>query len=140
MASEFNMVFRDYAPQIAEELTRAAETWLEEAAGEVETQAIRNTRVDTGRTKGSWSHVVDNGNLEASVGSDYENAIWEEYGTGVYAENGGRTDVPWTYKDAKGEWHRTSGKRGTRAFRKAYATTKPKLIKAAQARFKSAIG
>ena len=135
-----NIVFKDYAPEIAAKLQHAAETWLEEASGEVETQAIRNTRVDTGRTKGSWNHVVDNGSLEVTVGSDYENAIWEEYGTGVYAESGGRTNVPWSYKDAKGKWHRTSGKRGTRAFRKAYASMKPKLIKAARAKFKGAIG
>lgn len=135
-----NIVFKDYAPEIAQRLTQAAETWLEEAAGEVETQTIRNTRVDTGRTKGSFRHVVDNGALEATVGSDYENAVWEEYGTGVYAENGGRTNAPWTYKDAKGEWHRTSGKRGTRAFRKAYASTKPKLVKAAQTAFRNTIG
>ncbi len=134
-----NIVFKDYAPEIAQKLTQAAENWLEEAAGELETQVIRNTRVDTGRTKASWNHTVDNGALEATVGSDYENAIWEEYGTGVYAENGGRTNVPWTYQDAKGDWHRTKGKRGTRAFRKAYATMKPKLIKAAQNSFRDAL-
>lgn len=139
MAS-FNIVFKDYTGEIAQKLQHAAETWLEEAGGELETQVVRNTRVDTGKTKASWSHTVDTGALEATVGSDYQNAVWEEYGTGVYAETGGRTNVPWTYKDQKGEWHRTKGKRGTRAFRKAYATTKPKLIKAARNRFKDAIG
>lgn len=135
-----NIIFKDYCPEIADKLQRAAENWLEEASGEVETQAARNTRVATGRTKGSWSHKVDNGALEATVGSDYQNAIWEEFGTGVYAENGGRTNVPWFYKDEKGVGHRTKGKRGTRAFRKAYTTTKPKLIKAAQNKFKDALG
>lgn len=135
-----NIIFKDYAPEIQAKLQHAAEAWLEEASGEVETQAMRNTRVDTGRTKGSWQHHVDNGNLEATVGSDYENAIWEEFGTGVFAESGGRTNVPWTYKDQKGEWHKTKGKRGTGAFRKAYTTTKPKLMKAARSRFKDALG
>ena len=32
-----------------------------------------------------------------------------EYGTGLFAEDGGRTDVPWHYQDEKGEWHSTSG-------------------------------
>lgn len=135
-----NIVFKDYCPEIAAKLQRAAEAWLEEGAGELESQAIRNTRVDTGRTKGSWSHKVDNGSLEATIGSDYKNAIWEEFGTGVYGEKGGRTNVPWAYKDQKGNWHKTKGKRGTRAFRKAYTTMKPKLIKAARSKFKDAIG
>lgn len=40
-----------------------------------------------------------------------EYAPYVEYGTGLFAENGGRTDVPWCYKDEKGEWHTTSGMR-----------------------------
>lgn len=134
-----NITFKDYSPQIQAKLQHAAEQWLEEVSGEVEAQAIRNTRVDTGRTKGSWQHKVNNGSLEATVGSDYQNAIWEEFGTGVYAESGGRTNVPWFYKDAKGQGHMTKGKRGTRAFRKAYTSTKPKLQKRANQIFKDAI-
>lgn len=38
-----------------------------------------------------------------------EYAPYVEYGTGLFAENGGRTDVPWRYKDDEGEWHSTSG-------------------------------
>lgn len=134
-----SIVFKDYTSEVNEKLTQAARAWLEEASGEVEAQAIRNTRVDTGRTKGSWQHKVYGNALEAYVGSDYQNAIWEEFGTGVYAESGGRTKVPWFYKDAKGEGHLTKGKRGTRAFRKAYASTKPKLQKRARQLFKDAI-
>lgn len=134
-----SIVFKDYTNEVAAKLQHAAEQWLEEASGEVEAQVIRNTRVDTGRTKGSWQHKVNNGSLEATVGSDYENAIWEEFGTGVYAESGGRTKVPWFYKDASGKGHLTKGKRGTRAFRKAYSSTKPKLEKRARQIFKDAI-
>lgn len=135
-----SIVFKDYTSEVNEKLTQAARAWLEEASSEVESQAIRNTRVDTGRTKSSFHHKVFGSALEAAVGSDYQNAIWEEFGTGVYAENGGRTKVPWFYKDAKGEGHRTSGKRGTRAFRKAYTSTSPKLKKRARQIFKDTIG
>ena len=39
-----------------------------------------------------------------------EYAPYVEYGTGIYAENGGgRQDVPWSYQDDEGEWHTTSG-------------------------------
>jgi hypothetical protein len=32
-----------------------------------------------------------------------------EFGTGLFAEEGGRQDVPWCYQDDEGEWHSTSG-------------------------------
>ena len=39
-----------------------------------------------------------------------EYAPYVEYGTGLFAEGGGgRTDVPWRYKDDEGNWHSTSG-------------------------------
>jgi HK97 gp10 family phage protein len=38
---------------------------------------------------------------------DYANYV--EYGTGLFAEGGGRTDVPWRYQDAEGEWYTTYG-------------------------------
>lgn len=134
--------FSDFAPDVAAAMESAAQAWLEEAAGELETQIRRNADqfVDTGRTKGSYAHRVDDSRLEAFVGSDYENAIWEEFGTGVYAEKGGRTKVPWFYKDAEGKGHITSGKRPRRIVRSAYTTMRPKLIKAAQNRFKNVMG
>lgn len=36
-------------------------------------------------------------------------APYVEFGTGLFAEEGGRTDVPWRYKDDEGNWHTTSG-------------------------------
>lgn len=65
------------------------------------------------------------------VGSNAENAIWEEFGTGIHAENGGRR-TPWPYKDREGNWHTTKGKRGTRALTKAMQSKAPvaeKIVK-----------
>ncbi len=48
-----------------------------------------------------------------------ENAIYEEFGTGIHAEKGGRKN-PWIYKDKRtGKFYRTKGKKGTKAFRNA---------------------
>lgn len=50
--------------------------------------------------------------VEGEVGVVYtplEYAPYVEFGTGLFAEEGGRTDVPWSYQDDKGEWHTTSG-------------------------------
>lgn len=56
------------------------------------------------------SEVSQNGDVvEGKIFTPLEYAPYVEFGTGLFAENGGRTDVPWCYQDDKGEWHTTSG-------------------------------
>lgn len=109
--------FSDNSSAVNAAIERAIAAGLEEAGGEFEAQAKRNSRVDTGDTKSSFSHRVDG--HAVYVGSNAENAIWEEFGTGVHAEDGSGRKKPWRYVDAHGKWHTTSGKRGTRALMKA---------------------
>lgn len=52
------------------------------------------------------SKVVGNVGI---VFTPLEYAPYVEFGTGLFAENVGRTDVPWCYKDDEGEWHSTVG-------------------------------
>lgn len=62
---------------------------------------------ETGELARSIKSKVENG-----VGVIYtplEYAPYVEYGTGLFAEEQGRQDVPWCYQDDKGEWHTTSG-------------------------------
>ena len=47
--------------------------------------------------------------VQGVIFTPLEYAPYVEYGTGLFAEKGGRKDVPWSYKDDKGEWHTTSG-------------------------------
>jgi HK97 gp10 family phage protein len=47
--------------------------------------------------------------VEGIVFTPLEYAPYVEFGTGLFAEEGGRKDVPWSYKDDKGQWHTTSG-------------------------------
>lgn len=112
--------FEDYSKQVIDAIDRGIINALEEVSGELEGRVKDNTRVDTGKTKASWSHKVDEHKFEAYVGSNYENAIWEEFGTGIYALNGnGRKDVPWVYQSEDSKWHRTKGKKPSRALKLA---------------------
>ena len=124
--------FIDNTIEVIGAIKDAALVFLEEAAGELESQAMRNTRVDTGQTKGAWSHKVEESALQAIVGNPLENAIWEEFGTGEYAVNGNGRKTPWRYQDVRGNWHTTTGKRPSRAFEKAKAEAEPKIIQAAK--------
>lgn len=131
------ILFKDYSDKVIAKIKEIGVAWLEEASGEIESQTKQNTRVDTGKTKGSWEHIVHAEKLEAEVGSRYKNAVWEEFGTGIYSINGkGRTDVSWAYQDASGKWHRTKGKKPSRAFFNAYNSLKNKIIKLAQRKYR----
>lgn len=125
-----SMEFINNSVKVKAEIEAAAVKFLHEAAGEIQAQTMRNTRVDTGKTKQSWDYSVDTSDLMATVGSNAENAIWEEFGTGQYAIKGNGRKTPWSYQDRNGNWHTTRGKRPTRAFFKAYTMSKAKLRKA----------
>ena len=128
--------FEDNSIKVKAALNNATIQWLYEASGELEAQVKRNTRVDTGQTKGSWTYKVDEANGEAMVGSPQEDAIWEEFGTGQYALNGDGRKTEWKYKDRSGNWHTTTGKKPTRALNKAFNSSKVKLKKLLEAMLK----
>lgn len=121
--------FHDYSIEVIGAMNEKALAALEEAAGELESQVKRNTRVDTGKTKNSFQHKVIESEQTAYIGSNYENAIWEEFGTGEYALHGDGRKGGWYYVDEKGDGHFTYGKKPTRAFWNAYTSLKNKLIK-----------
>ena len=121
--------FEDNTLRIINAMNDKINIALEESAGELESQVKRNTRVKTGQTKNSWKHKVDNDKHEAVVGSDYQNAIWEEFGTGEYAVNGDGRRGGWYYVDEDGNGHFTHGKKPSRALHNAYTTLKNKIKK-----------
>ena len=122
--------------EIKERFWDTAVAWLYEASGELASAVRNNQRVRTGKTRGSWRYVVDEQKLEGIVGSDMENAIWEEFGTGEYALNGNGRKGGWRYVDEKGQGHFTRGKRPIRPLYKAYMALKNIIIASAQERFK----
>lgn len=73
----------------------------------VEGEAKKKAPKDTGALRRSISSTVKG--TEGIVFTPLEYAPYVEYGTGLFAEKGGRKDVPWYYKDEEGKWHRSSG-------------------------------
>ena len=65
--------------------------------------------VNTGNLRNSITHVVDEQEPAAIIGTNNEYAAYVELGTGIYAEGGGGRPTPWVYQDAKGNWHYTRG-------------------------------
>lgn len=77
--------------------------FLYEVGGELRSLAQRNSRTQSSQTKGSYDYIVDESGLSVHIGSDYWNAIYEEFGTGEHALNGDGRKGYWVYVDNYGE-------------------------------------
>ena len=132
--------FTDNSMEVKSALDSAIEQFLEEAGGELESQAMRNQkRVDTGQTKGGWTHVVE-GTKKVTIGNPLENAIWEEFGTGEYSIKGGRKGG-WVYRDKRtGKFYKTRGKTALRPLHNAFTASKSKIIRRAEQILKGRLG
>lgn len=77
----------------------------------VERSAKQNAPKGNGELRRSITSKVESDATEVKgvVYTTLEYAPYVEYGTGLFAEEGGRQDVPWSYKDDEGNWHSTSG-------------------------------
>ena len=90
---------------------RGMEIALGKACALVERAAKQKAPKGNGELRRSIASRIENdGNdLIGVVYTPLEYAPYVEFGTGLFAEEGGRSDVPWCYMDDEGEWHSTSG-------------------------------
>lgn len=94
---------------------------------------------DTTDLMGSIVKNVDNSTLIGSVSTNSEYAVYVEFGTGRYAENGNGRKTPWFYEDANGVGHWTAGMRPQPYMRPALNNNKEKLIKIAKEEVKNGV-
>ena len=97
-----------------------------QACALVEASAKRKAPKDTGALRRSITSEVNE--TEGVVFTPLEYAPYIEYGTGLFAESGGRKDVPWVYQDDKGEWHSTSGQKPQPFMRPALEENRQQII------------
>lgn len=83
------------------------ERGLQKACAIVEASAKQKAPKGAGELRRSITSRIEG--EEGVVYTPLEYAPYVEFGTGLFAEDGGRMDVPWNYQDDKGEWHSTSG-------------------------------
>lgn len=114
------MEFVDNSAAVKGELERAAIRGLIKAAMLVESQAVLLVPVNTGGLRGSIGYKVNESELVAYVGTNCEYAIYVEFGTGEFAENGNGRRGGWVYRDATGEVHFTYGMPPQPYLRKAF--------------------
>ena len=99
---------------------------LGKACAIVEASAKQKAPKGDGDLRRSITSKVDD--YKGIVYTPLEYAPYVEYGTGLFAENGGRQDVPWCYKDEEGEWHSTSGMKPHPYMRPALEENREKIV------------
>ena len=106
----------DFSIKVTEAMEEALIAGLHEASGELEARTVRNSRQSHTygdiRATALWDHKVNEGKMEAQVGSPHEAGFWEEFGTGEHALNKDGRKGWWVYVEGQ-----DSGKGG-----KSYAT------------------
>lgn len=105
-----NVVFEDYSVEVKGAIKDKIISFLYEIGGELVSQTQRNSRRKTSKTAGSYEYKVDEGKQAVHIGSDYENAIWEEFGTGEYAIHGDGRKGWWVYVEGSSSSGSSSGK------------------------------
>lgn len=99
----------DNSVLVREEFQAACLRALEKCGLTADAYAKMLCPVDTGNLKNSITHKVQPEEQAAYVGTNSEYAAYVELGTGKYYPGGRPT--PWSYQDAKGNWHLTNGQR-----------------------------
>lgn len=122
--------------EILDSLDKLADTkQLNDTMGQVcalvERDAKQNAPKDTGALARSIQSKVENnnGSIQGVVFTPLEYAPYVEFGTGLFAESGGRTDVPWSYQDDEGNWHTTKGQRPQPYMRPAIDNNREKIVR-----------
>lgn len=103
------------------------EASLGKACAVVEASAKQKAPKDNGDLRRSIASKVEGG--EGIVYTPLEYAPYVEYGTGLFAEGGGRQDVPWVYVDDEGIGHSTSGQKPQPYMRPALNENREKILK-----------
>ena len=122
--------------KIVERIQDMAQTQnMEKAMGKacaiVERDAIKKAPKGAGDLRRSIQSRVerDGKDIVGVVFTPLEYAPYVEYGTGLFAESGGRTDVPWVYCDDKGDFYSTSGMKPHPYMRPALNENREKILK-----------
>lgn len=152
--------FKDFSDEVKRKIEDALIAGLYEAAGEIKSQVVTNTKthVDKGNTRNAWAYHVDEEGLSATIGNPLENSLWEEFGTGAWAEGGkGRKDAWYVPVDGytgrkaptyngkvcivygKGgkKFYKTNGKKPRRDFQSAFNQKKNTAINIMQNKLKN---
>lgn len=122
------MAFKDNRKQGKEALQNATIQWLFQACLLVQGQAVMLAPVGyTGNLRDSIDYKVDENELKGYVGTNTEYAVYLEFGTGEFAENGMGRKGGWVYRTPDGKFYFTYGQPPQPYLRPAFRKNKSRI-------------
>lgn len=138
--ADFKIRIEDHSGEVLKRLEEQKEAILEACGQTAVTHAkniiTRHSRVDTGAMRNSITHQVALNESAVYIGTNNEYAIYSEYGTGIYADEGKGRQTPWAYQDKNGEWHRTRGMKPIHMLKNSLENFKSEYKKIVESRLK----
>lgn len=132
--------FQDNSKDIKKQMNVVSEAAVEAALLFIEAQAKALAPVgNTGELRDKIDHMIETLNNEfvGKVGSPLDIAVYVEYGTGEFAENGAGRKGGWVYQDPSGEWFFTYGQKPQPFIRPAFRNNKKQIERIIGDKYKS---
>lgn len=139
------MEYTSHATEIKHALDNAINKWLF-AVKELGESQIRplipvQKAPGGGELKTSFGGQINSEKSEVILGVKEQYAVYVEFGTGIYAENGNGRKTPWIYKNEKtGHVVRTNGQMPRKFMRTGFRIMKPQAKALLQKYIADAIG
>lgn len=124
-----NFQFEDNSKQVKKQLHQTNETAMLSVLLMIKGQAKALARVDSGEMRNRLDHkIIGKGSkVTGQVGSPNEHALYNEFGTGEFAENGAGRKGGWVYKAPDGNWYFTYGMKPRPFLRPAFRQNKQRI-------------
>lgn len=124
--------------QLQSSIDRALETASLLIESQIKANITASGYVDTGELRDSFQHQISGSGSDtvSKIGTPLKRAIYPEYGTGDFAENGAGRKKGWHFQSSDGTWHFTKGQKPLKFMRKAFRTKKGEVKEI----FKSELG
>lgn len=121
--------FVSYKDRVVNELDQVAVKAMTAILEMIKSAVKANAPTDTGQLRNSIDYQLKavNGRVVGIVGSPLQYALYVEFGTGEFAENGGGRKGGWVYQDPSGEWFFTWGQEPQSFMRDAFRQYKGKI-------------
>lgn len=131
MADNMTLKIGGRLKSISEETQKAVEEALKDGIAVILQHAEENCPVGTGELKRSLSVEVYPKEAEAVIYTNCEYAPYVEFGTGIYATQGGGRETPWVYpyiKDGEQKFATTRGQAPNPFLGKALRQSKKEIM------------
>ncbi|EPI05050.1 phage protein, HK97 gp10 family [Enterococcus faecalis 13-SD-W-01] len=128
---ENNFEFISYKGKVKKQLEEAGRVGMEKVLRIIRAAAKAGAPVATGQLRDRIDYAIKTASDEiiGAVGSPEQYAIYVEFGTGEFAENGTGRKGGWAYKDPSGEWYFTWGQDPQPFLRPAFRQNKETIKK-----------